>query len=86
MYVVVISFFSEPKTHQCDKELTLSSGKFRSPFFPGKYPANYDLKCLAHISTPAGSTVEITFTAFDVERDSVCHFAAVEVRYIIIIK
>ena len=77
------ALFSDNNGLQCEKELILRSGKFRTPYFPSKYPDNYDLRCLAHISTPVGSTIEVTFIYFDVEHHSICQYDAVEVRYVI---
>ncbi|KAK6190397.1 hypothetical protein SNE40_002277 [Patella caerulea] len=52
----------------CDETIEAETGTFSSPNYPNNYPNNQ--RCTYTIIVPVGSTIQLTFTAFDTEEDS----------------
>ncbi|XP_033627273.1 protein SpAN-like [Asterias rubens] len=63
---------------ECVYELTDQSGTLTSPNFPEPY-GNYEL-CVWKIVGEEGSTVNLTFTSFDIERGPSCIYDKVIIR------
>lgn len=55
-----------PAAVPCGAPLTIPTGRFTSPGFPGKYPNNAD--CRFSITVPLGSILVLNFKAFETER------------------
>ena len=60
-----IFLLSLPGIDICEKgEITASSGRITSPWYPGKYPSN--TKCTITIRLPLDTTITFTFVEMDI--------------------
>lgn len=71
------SFFPLATGVKCGGVLSAPSGNFSSPNFPGLYP--YNTECSWLIVVAEGSSVLLTFHAFDLEYHDTCGFDFLEI-------
>ncbi|KAK6190396.1 hypothetical protein SNE40_002276 [Patella caerulea] len=57
-----------PFIADCDETIEAETGTFSSPNYPNNYPNNQ--RCTYTIIVPVGSTIQLTFTAFDTEENN----------------